>query len=238
MLSEILKKSLPVYEVKFPSSNKTHRFRPMTVKEEKTLLLAQNEGKPNGMAYAIKNIIESCFEGIKNAGDLDLIDSQVAFLHLRSKSIGEVFSFQIKCPETGQDLTLSCQLSDFKQKIEKDKLNKIKLKDDIILILKSPTLRYFIEKEGESNDPVKDLFVNCFSEVHTTDSVISKSEISKEEIQEFFDTFTIEQYSNIMKFFENIPKMELEINYTTKDEVQRKVRFDGLESFFELASVI
>lgn len=238
MLSEIIKKSLPIYEVYLPSKNKNFRFRPMTVKEEKILLLAQNEGKISEISYAIKTILESCFENLKDVSDMQLIDVQTAFLNLRAKSMGEVFSFQIKCPDTGENIVLECQLSDFKPVGNKNNSSKIKLQDDIVLMMKYPTLNYFINKTEDSQDEIKNLFLNCFVEIHTKENIITKNETSVKEIEEFFDSLSLKQYSEIISFFENVPKLELNMDYSTKDGVKRFIRFNGLDSFFELASAI
>lgn len=238
MLSELIKKSLPVYEIHFPIRNKKYRFRPMTVKEEKYLLLAQNEKTSSSMAYAVKTILESCFENLEKVEELELIDVQTAFLHIRTRSIGEAFSFDMTCPETGEKLTLNSVLSDFKPNNNKETTGKIKLNDEIVLILKTPTLNYFMNKQENIEDEIKDLFINCFKEVHTKADVISKSDTSLNDISEFYDSLSVNQYSEVINFFENIPRMELNINYKTSDGIDRQVKFNGLDSFFELASVI
>lgn len=236
MLSDLLKKSMPVYELYLPSKNKKVSFRPMTVKEEKILLLAQNEAKISTIALAIGQILQNCFENIDNPENLELIDVQKAFLNLRSKSMGEDFVFQIKCPYTGDDLKLNCNLKDFKEKIDSIRKNTIKINENITILMKNPSLSYFIEKQEE--DSIKELFVHCFQELHSEHQIITKSETSIEEIQELFDSFTVSQYEKVVEYFQSIPKMELTIQYVTKDKVKREITFNGLDSFFELASVI
>lgn len=237
MLSEILKKSLPNFEVTLPSINKTYKFRPMTVKEEKTLLLAQNENSVPVMAKAMKQIIENCFYEIQDAGSLDLIDVQTAYLNLRSKSVSEVFDFQIVCPETGEKVNLKCDLSAFKPTKKPQNIYKLKLNERMVLLMKCPNLNYYIEKNEDDND-IKKLFSNCFVEFQTENDSITKNETSQNDIEEFFDSLTVEQYNLILEFFENIPKLQLELNYITKDKIERNIKFSGIDSFFELASVI
>lgn len=237
MLSEILKKSMPVYELKLPSNNKKVIYRPMSVKEEKNLLLAQNENTISTIALAIKNILQSCFENIGNAEDLELIDVQKAFIYLRAKSMGEQFTFQMKCPFTDESLNLTCGLEDFVEKINSDRKHSIQINNEIAIVLDNPKLSYFIEKTN-TEDSIKELFVNCFKELHTKENVISKEDTNIQEIENFFDSLTVPQYEKIVEHFKNTPKIELTIKYKTKDGVQREVIFNGLDSFFELASVI
>lgn len=237
MLSELLKKSMPVYEVYLPAKKKKINFRPMSVKEEKNLLLAQNEGKISTIALSLKQILENCFDDIGKVENLELIDVQTAFIELRAKSMGEIFSFEMTCPHTGDNVKLQCSLADFKQKINEERKNTINIADNFILVMKNPSLSYFIQKK-EENDSIKDLFVECFVELHTEDNVFEKNQTSKQDIEEFFDSLTVSQYEKVINYFENIPKLELKINYTTKDKIKREVVFNGLDSFFELASVI
>jgi hypothetical protein len=236
MLTEILKKSLPIFEVTLPASNKKYKFRPMTVKEEKNLLLAQSEGSVSSMAKAMKNIIENCYHDIKDAGNLSLIDAQMAYLNLRSKSVSEVFDFQIICPETNEKINLKCDISLFKPNEKIENIYKVKFGNGMVLLLKSPDLNYYIEKE--TDDDLKKLFANCFVEFQTSTDSITKNDTSEDDIEEFFDSLTMDQYNILIEFFRKIPKLELELPYKTKDGVSRSVKFNGIDSFFELASVI
>lgn len=237
MLSEILKKSMPVYELQLPSKSKRVIYRPMSVKEEKNLLLAQNENTLSTIALAIRNILQACFENIGNAEELELIDAQKAFIHLRAKSMGEQFTFQMKCPFTNDNLTLSCGLDDFVEKINPERKNNIQINDEIAIVLTNPTLSYFMNKT-DNEDSIKELFIHCFKELHTKSMVISKQDTNVQEIESFFDSLTVSQYEKVVEYFKTTPKMEVTVKYKTKDGVQREVMFNGLDSFFELASVI
>jgi len=100
ILSDILKSSIPNYEIELPSTGKKITFRPFLVKEEKVLLVAQQSNDYNEILRAMKNTIESCFDKIENAGELPLFDIEYMFLNLRAKSIGEIVNPIFICPHT------------------------------------------------------------------------------------------------------------------------------------------
>ena len=67
-LSKMLKAETPSYTMTLPISNKKITYRPFKVKEEKILLMAMEEGTEDAMLRALLGIIESCCEGIDDAG--------------------------------------------------------------------------------------------------------------------------------------------------------------------------
>ena len=54
------KMNAPLYNVTIPSSKKEVKFRPFLVKEEKSLLLAQQSEDPKVMINTLKSVIENC----------------------------------------------------------------------------------------------------------------------------------------------------------------------------------
>ena len=53
----------PTYELTLPSQQKTFKYRPFLVKEEKVLLMAMEWGDAKEMLSAIKEIVKSCTFG-------------------------------------------------------------------------------------------------------------------------------------------------------------------------------
>jgi hypothetical protein len=235
MLSELIKSTLPEYEITLPKSKQKVRFRPMTVKEEKVLLVNQHHGQKNHIYLGIKNIIESCFSGIKNTDSMDIIDVEKAFLHLRSKSIEENFKFGIVCPYTEENIILKTSIDNFKEIFPEKEMNKIKINDKMTLIMKYPTFSYLLER-SESGEQDKELFLNCFHELQTENDSYNKETVSKNDLSEFFDHLTKKQYQQVLNFFNSIPRLENEVKYVTSDGIERTIVIKGLDSFFELAS--
>ena len=59
---------LPAYELEIPSSGKTIRVRPFTVKEEKMLLMAVESGVQSEIITTVRQVINNCILD----GDLDV----------------------------------------------------------------------------------------------------------------------------------------------------------------------
>ena len=57
------------YELTLPSQQKTIKYRPFLVKEEKVLLMAMESGDAKEMLSAIKEIVKSCTFGEMIAED-------------------------------------------------------------------------------------------------------------------------------------------------------------------------
>ena len=57
----------PTYDLILASSGETIKYRPFLVKEQKILLLAAEDGKPDAVVNGISQIIENCTFGKVNA---------------------------------------------------------------------------------------------------------------------------------------------------------------------------
>lgn len=237
MITELLKKSLPSYETTLPISGKKLKFRPMTVKEEKILLLAQKSESGPEMANALVQVIKNCFDGMENAEQMPIADVEKAFLELRAKSIGEEVNFNVICPDTREAVTIKTDLQQFELDKPKNRSNKIKLSDDMVLLLKEPDFSCLLEDDGgDSENSMKSMFKNCFVELQTSGNVFCKNEITDEDIFGFYDLMTKKQLDEFEKFVNSIPRMKKTINYKTRDNEQKTLTIMGIESFFGYAS--
>ena len=100
----------PEYRLKVPSTDEEIKYRPFLVKEEKLLLMAMEGGEQAEIITTSKQIINNCIlsENI-NAEQLPLFDLQMALLHIRSKSVGEVIEILAKHPNDKNSEGDSCE---------------------------------------------------------------------------------------------------------------------------------
>jgi len=232
-LSNMLTSSLPSYELNLPSTKKKVSFRPFLVKEEKILLIAQQSGKYDDLLRAMKNVIESCFNDINNAGDLPLFDIEYMFIHLRAKSVGEEVNPTLVCRHTGEKISLNVNLLDVEVVYPKNHTNKIKLNNNMVINMKYPSVN--IATSQDTKNPTEyfySLVANCIDTIQIKDELIDVSSLSKEEITDFIDNLTSEQFKKIQRFFKTSPKIELVVKYKTSDDVEREVSFNNLTDFF------
>ena len=74
----------------------------------------------------------------------------------------------------------------------------------------------------------------CIDSVVNGEEIITRIDMTQDEITEFIDSFNTEQLENVMKFFETMPKLRHVIDVTNpKTKVKSEVLLEGLESFLE-----
>mgnify|MGYP003110143387 CR=1 FL=1 len=235
-LSNLLLSDIPKYEVILPSSGDRKSFRPFLVKEEKILLLAQQSGEDSSMIRAIKNIIESCVDGVEDAGSLPLFDVEYIFLQIRAKSVGEGIEPTIVCPVTEENIQVKILIPDIEIIKDKNHTNEIKISKEIILKMRYPSLNDLDNRDGVINyeDPSSfyDLISDCIVSIQTTSGIVDASTLPREEILEFVDNMTKTQFEKLLDFFLTAPKIEHKVLYTASDDVEREVLLSGLSDFF------
>lgn len=235
-LSNLLLASIPKYELTIPSTNKKTTYRPFLVKEEKILLLAQESNNDSDMVLAIKNIIKSCVDDIDDVGNMPLFDIEYIFLQIRAKSVGEIVEPTIICPETDETISVSVIIPDIEVTKNKHHKQKIKINDDIIVTLKYPSLNIISKNDTSMDYTNPSTFYNivgdCIDKIQTKDEIIEASTLPEEEISDFIDNLTTDQFENLLDFFLTCPKVEHTVSYTTSDEVERQVVLSGLSDFF------
>lgn len=235
-LSSLLQANIPKYEVTIPSTNKKTTFRPFLVKEEKVLLLAQESEDNSNMLVAIKNIIESCVDKIDSAGSLPLFDIEYLFLQIRAKSVGESIEPTIICPFTGENISITVLIPEIEITKSKKHTKKIKISNDIVLTMNYPSLDILSNRDKmldyENPSSFYDVVIDCISSIQTKEEIIDVNTLEKEEISDFVDNMSKDQFEKIIDFFFTSPRVEHKVSYTTSDDVEREVVLSGLSDFF------
>ena len=226
----------PKYQITIPSTQEKTAFRPFLVKEEKILLLAQENNEPDNMVMALQSLVEACVDGIEDASVLPLFDIEYLFLKIRSKSVGEIVNPIIVCPETGEEVEISINLTEVEVQTTEGHKNKIKISDDVVVEMKYPSL-HLLKQRGTGIDYTSpssfyDLIADCIDTIKTQKETLSANEYSREEIIDFVDKMTKEQFEKLLDFFVTSPKVEHVAKYTTSDGTEREVVLSGLSDFF------
>lgn len=238
MLTNLLIDNLPKFSIKRPTTNKLIYFRPIVVKEEKKLLMAQELGTRNDIVKAVSEVLQSCYEdlSIKN---IPIYEFDYLFTQLRIKSIGENIDAKFICPETGEKISLNINLSNIKiTNLEKFN-NKINISESLIFTFRAPSykdIEDFDAKEFTYEDMIK-LTSKCLVKIVTKDEELDAETYKEEDKIEMINSLTSKQFLKILDFFDNLPKFETSIDYKTSDNVERKLFISGIDDFFTLASV-
>ena len=226
-----------LYDLELPSSGEMVEYRPFLVKEEKILLMALEGKDEKEMVKAIKQIITQCVATEKfNINKLAMVDLEYLFLNIRGKAVGDVSTISIehKC---GEVISLDIDLSKVEIVNNKNISDLVNLTEDIMIRLKPPSLDNVIGAANKSQiDVVMEIVRECLVEIIQGKDVFSAQDHTKEELDEFLNSLNSGQFQKIQTYYESLPKMKQDIEYTCpKCGETKKETLEGLASFFASA---
>jgi hypothetical protein len=233
------KMNAPLYNVTIPSSKKEVKFRPFLVKEEKSLLLAQQSEDPKVMINTLKSIIENCIVDNVDIDKLAIFDYEYLFTQIRAKSVGEIVELLFLCDTCDDDKAkaqVNLDISKFQVEFPEGHDNKISLFDDVGIVMNNPTLATLDKlekiKEGDVNS-IFDVVADCMESVYTTEEVFNTKDQTKQEVLDFLENLTQEQFKKVENFFLTMPKLRQKVEYDCPVCNKHHVKtMEGLESFF------
>jgi hypothetical protein len=230
----------PEYELVLPSTEKTIRYRPFLVKEEKLLVLALESEDSKQITQAIKTVLKSCIltRNIK-VEKLPTFDIEFLFLNIRSRSVGEEVEVMIIAPDDRTtEIKVSIDLEDIKVVKSEDHNKTVKLDETLFMDLKYPSLDQFISNNfdigSETNiDQSFELIASCIDKIYNEQEVWDTGDVSKKEVIDFLNQMNSSQFKDIEKFFDTMPKLSHTIEVVNPNtKVKSTVVLEGLSSFF------
>ena len=238
---------VPLYEITLPLMKKKVKFRPFLVKEEKILLMAAEGEDEKAVILAIKQIITNCLVTKIDVDDLPILDFEYLFLHLRARSVGETIDLQYKCNNDineGEEsrkcnhiVKLSFNALQVEPELKEKETNKIELTPKLGLVLKYPTFGSIealnLKEKVSPSDVVIETILGAIDYIYDDESLYYAKDTSKEELIDFIDSLTREQFSQIQNFFENIPKLTKKLDFKCgKCGYSDNIEVEGIQSFF------
>lgn len=229
--------STPIYELNIPSSKETIKFRPFLVKEEKALMIAQQSENTSTMLNTIKEIIKGCTFNKVDVEKLATFDIEYIFLNLRAKSVGEISELTFSCKNCNDEkakVKVNIDLTKLNVKFDEKHMKNIELFNDVGIIMRYPSLQTTKKIQDSNNvENIFDLIISCIESIYDKDSVYSAVDQSKEELSEFINNLTQQQFQKIQEFFETMPKLEHEIQFDCPVcGFHHTHTLKGLENFF------
>ena len=233
----------PVYTLEIPSTKEKFKFRPFLVKEEKALLIAQQSEDVNVMSDTLKGIIESCAKTKINIESLATFDIEYIFCQIRAKSAGETVDLMFYCDVCENDpkaaIKLNIDITKIVVEFNKDHVKKIPLFDDVGIVMKYPginmlsKLSALSEDASDDVDKVIEVMAASIDMIYQGDEIHSHKDTKLEEMIEFVNNLTAEQFKLMKDFFETMPKYQHRVQYKcpvcSKDH--NKI-LSGISNFF------
>lgn len=233
----------PTYSVTLPSTGEQVTYRPFLVKDQKNLLLAQQSEDPQVMTDTLKSVISSCMiNSDVNVNDLATFDIEYLFLHIRGKSVGEEVPLVLKCDEDhGEDqkkaqIKYTVRVDDIQVHKDPNHQTKFELFNDVGIQMKYPTFELVDKFQSAKTDDASMMFgviAECIDYIYDSTEIYQAHDQSRDEIMDFLENLTTEQFDKVQSFFETMPKLTHDVEYDCPVcSKHHKIRIEGLQSFF------
>ncbi len=224
----------PKYDMTIPSTNKTVRFRPFLVKEEKVLMMAMESNDNNEMLNSIVDTLDACVENGVDKANLTTFDVEYMFTKLRAKSVGETSKVGVQCTHCEETNEVTINVDDIKIDVpEMDHI--IDLGNDIKIETRWPCYSDIIKlnPEGNSTDQVFAILRASLSAVHTNDERIDLKDETEKEVQDFIESMNRTQFEMLQKFIEDMPTLSHDVKFKCSScGKDNTVLLEGMQSFF------
>jgi hypothetical protein len=227
------KLEVPTYELVQPSTGKKIRFRPFLVKEHK-VLLTMAEANESEVARIVKELVDVCTFNTLKVDDLPHFDIEYIFMMLRAKSISEKVDVVVTCANCNEIYDASFNIEDIEVEKKGGITDKVMITDSIGLQLKFPTFENVVHVfESDDVKVIFDLVKSCVRGVFDKDNFYDIKEQTDEEITEFLESLTKEQFSKIKQFFLDSPKIVQRLETDCPHCKHHNFsRIQGLQNFF------
>ena len=232
------KLTTPTYELEIPSTDEKIKYRPFLVKEEKILLIALESGKSEDIITAIKDIVTECTYGKIDLGKMPMFDVEYIFLQIRAKSVGEVSTLRLLCPDDKETyVNVDIDLSEIMVQVDKGHNPKIELTDEMGMIMTYPSIDS-LSATGVTDitaDNMLDVIGACILQIYDKkgEEVFETKDQTKKEISEFVESLNTKQFQEVQKFFDTMPKLKHVVTIENpKTKVKSDITLQGLNDFF------
>lgn len=226
------KLEVPTFETKLPSTSKAVKYRPFLVKEHKVLLMLK-DAESSEISRIVHEIVDACTFNKLNMKDLAFFDLVHLFIELRKVSIGEMLDLVVNC-DCGNAIQHQANLNDAKVVTKPDHSSRIRLTRKIAVDLRYPHLDESMEAYTTTDtDRTLELLASCIKGVHEDNEFHDARESSKQELLDWLDGLGAKQLTDIMKFFDTMPKVTLPVSTECpKCKKKHDLSLEGLDNFF------
>jgi len=224
---------LPSYSLTIPSTKRKVNFRPFLVKEQKILLMAMESQDSNQILQAISDTLKACIDEKVSDAELATFDIEYLFTQIRSKSVGETTKLNLACSKCETTNETVVNLSEISVELTEDRI--IKLNDTYSLEMRYPSyydVSKIEAKDNSTTDEIMQLSKLCLSKILTEEEQINVLDETDEEIQNFLESLTTDQFDKIVTFVMNLPKLTKNINFKCAEcGEENEILIEGLANF-------
>ena len=228
----------PVYELEQPSTGEKIKYRPFLVKEQKTLMMAQESEDDKQVKEALAGLISNCTFSEIDPYKVPLFDIEFLFLRIRGKSVGETVDLSLLCPDDNKTYAdVELDLNEVRVQVGEDHTNKIELDNGMGMIMQYPTIDSFRDSgiRNITADNMLDVIGSCILQIYEDEGkkVYDPKDQTKKEVIEFIEQLNTKQFKKVQNFFDTMPKLKHEIKIKNpKTKKESSITLTGLNDFF------
>jgi hypothetical protein len=225
------------YEMTIPSSQQKITYRPYFVKEEKILMQSYEADDETVAMRAMLDTVLACIYDTVIPTNLTSYDVEYMFTQIRAKSVGETSKIIVPCEkedcEEKTTITVNLMEVNVQSGQNTDVKDIVELSDNILIELKYPSFESYLSTWNEDKNEVDfgmEMVPFCIKAVVVGDERIT--DWSVEDMKDFIDSMTNDQFEKISKFIENSPSLRHEVEFECKCGEKNKTVMEGLSDFF------
>lgn len=226
---------VPKYTYKLQSVKDPITYRPFLVKEEKVMLMAIESDKEEDMQQAITDTVQACVYNDIDVSKLPIYDFEMLYLQIRSKSVGEIIKLKLKCPDDDKEIIdYDLKLDDVKLSTDTNHNNTIEFSKGYGVVLDYPTISSYNSKADLTQVEVGFKLLNeSIKSIFKGDQIYDRNSVSDEEVEDFVNNLTQDQYKKLMVFYDTMPRIRHKIEYQNpKSGKKFSLVFNGASDFF------
>jgi hypothetical protein len=178
------------------------------------------------------------FDGEIDIDNLAGFDIEKLFLELRGISVGDKIQLQTKCQseECEHPNGVEINIKDITLRDFNPDSAIIKLTDTVGVTMRYPTLELLEGLDPEKLDSVDNLMyivISCINTIFDDGNVYDCKKENVDEVRDFIDNLTSDQFKLISSFFQDTPVLEYDLKFNCeKCEHESSNELRGLQSFF------
>lgn len=233
---------LPVYDIKLPSNGKKITIRPFLVKEEKLLLMAIESQDEKEIISTTKQVINNCMINSDiNIDTLPFFDVDYLFIALRAKSVGESIEVKFSCNNNhegkrcGHVFPAKIDISNCEIVKDDTIKNDITIGKGYMVRMKYPnytTMKTILDDDSNIDKKVR-LIAGSIDSIVNGEEVYTTKDKTKEELVEFVENLTQQQFRLLENFIDNLPSFTVKAKATCdKCGFEHSLEYNEFTSFF------
>lgn len=216
----------PIFSTTLPTGENI-KYRPFTVKEQKNLLIISEGGTEKDIINGIVSLVDTCTFNKIDWLKQPTVNLEHIFLHIRSKSVGEIVEMSYECEECKHKNFIEVDIRNAVHEPFPNTL--IKVTDNISIVLDYITIKDVLDSL-ENNDTL-DILYKKTKMVMNGDEAIT--EFEKDEFKQFIDSFPPDASNRIDEFFLKQPSLILNLKTKcSKCGHETNLEIKGVLNFF------